>query len=470
MSRVSPSAAATNRRTFLRVAAIGSTWFLSGGLATLLQGCASPTPGNQPASEPEVTGGAAAAPSPAVEITLTASKGSSQILPGAATATWGYHGAVVQGDAGAVQTIADSYLGPILHLRRGQTVGVNLKNELDEATIIHWHGLVTPPEMDGHPQNAVGPGESYLYTFEVKNRAGTYWFHPHPHERTAYQAYRGLAGLVLITDEEEAALALPTGDYDIPLVIQDRTFDADNQLVYLDGAAGEMHGMGGMANMEQTMGFLGERILVNGRPDFVLPVSTRVYRLRLLNGSNSRIYKLAWSNGAPLNVIATDGGLLEKPLQRPYVTLSPGERIELWADFSQLPVGEVITLQSLAFTGVEAGMLMGGMQMEMAHSAVLPNGAPFDVLTVQVAHAEPESLVLPTTLAPMEQLRAEEAVNANEPRPFVLGMTGGVWTINGKSFGMDEVDESETVSFGSVEVWELINELNTASMMSGGRG
>jgi FtsP/CotA-like multicopper oxidase with cupredoxin domain len=385
---------------------VGATLLLGGGAAFLLQSCALPAQTGQDASP--TTGGGTVAFSPDVEITLTAGKRSAQILPGAATATWGYHEEVIQGDTAVVQAIPDSYLGPILRLRNGQKVRIHLKNELDEETIIHWHGLVVPPEMDGHPQDAVGPGETYVYEFEVKNRAGTYWFHPHPHGRTAYQAYMGMAGLLLVSDEEEAALALPTGAYDVPLVIQDRTFDADNQFVYLSGKLsnetdrqGMEHGAGaaeGAPSMAETMGFLGERILVNGRPDFVLPVATRSYRLRLLNGSNARIYKLAWSNGVPLTVIATDGGLLAQPVQRPYVTLAPGERIELWADFGELTIGEEVTLQSLAFTGVEAGMFMGGMRMDMEETTALPNGAPFDVLTVRVERAGDETRPSPPSL------------------------------------------------------------------------
>ena len=87
-------------------------------------------------------------------------------------------------------------------------------------------------------------------------------------------------------------------------------------------------GMGGM-NMPRMMGFLGERILINGKPNFVLPAATRAYRLRLLNGSNSRIYKLGWSDGTPMTVIATDGSLLEKPVQRDFIMLGPGERVEV---------------------------------------------------------------------------------------------------------------------------------------------
>ncbi|MFN8492132.1 MAG: multicopper oxidase domain-containing protein [Caldilineaceae bacterium] len=445
------------RRTFLKATALG---------ALLLQGCMAPTPARPtvaPAPAKASPSNQADAP---LAITLTASKGSTQILSGAATSTWSYQGEVVQGATSAVQAISGSYLGPILQFRKGQKVRINLRNALEEETIIHWHGLITPPEMDGHPQTAIAPGQNYVYEFEVKNRAGAYWFHPHPHGRTAYQAYMGLAGLILVTDEEERALALPTGAYDVPLVLQDRTFDAQNQLVY---PTGQMQGMDPGA-MQQVMGFLGDRILVNGRPDVTLPVATRVYRLRLLNGSDSRIYKLAWSNQMPLIVIATDGGLLEKPVQRRYVTLAPGERIELWADFSKLAVGEQVKLQSLAHNGVEAGMVMGGMTMQMPEMAALPNGAPFDVLTVRVERQEKETLTLPTQLAQMERLAAKAATNAAQPRPFVLSMSNGQWLLNGKAFVMEEVDESEKVAFGAFELWEFVNELKTATAAPAAQG
>ena len=130
-------------------------------------------------------------------------------------------------------TLPDSYLGPILRVRQGQRVRVHFTNELTEPTIVHWHGLLVPAEMDGHPSYAIDPGETYVYDFQVINRAGTYWFHPHPHGMTGGQVYRGLAGLFIVSDEEEAALALPPGEYDLPLVIQDRVFDDDNQMVYM---------------------------------------------------------------------------------------------------------------------------------------------------------------------------------------------------------------------------------------------
>ena len=156
--------------------------------------------------------------------------------------------------------------------------------------------------------------------------------------RTGPQAYYGLAGLFIVTDEEEQSADLPSGDYDLPLVLQDRTFDADNQLVYASG---------GM--MDNMMGFLGNQMVVNGRVDQTLSVATRPYRLRLLNGSNSRIYKLAWSDNTPITVIATDGGLLAQPVERPYVMLAPGQRLELWVDFGRYSLGSEPILQSLPF-------------------------------------------------------------------------------------------------------------------------
>lgn len=133
---------------------------------------------------------------PALEFRLTAGKQETPILPGAVTRTLGYTGSVVQGDANALIALPNSYLGPIVRVTRGQTVRVHVRNELDEPTTVHWHGLVVPAEIDGQPSNLIAAGAEETYTFEMRNRPGTYWFHPHPHGRTAEQAYMGLAGLL----------------------------------------------------------------------------------------------------------------------------------------------------------------------------------------------------------------------------------------------------------------------------------
>jgi FtsP/CotA-like multicopper oxidase with cupredoxin domain len=125
-----------------------------------------------------------------------------------------------------METLENSYLGPLLHLQRGQKIRVHFNNQIDEESIIPWHGLRVPDTADGHPRHAIHQGQSYDYEFSVLNRAGTYWYHPHPHGRTGPQTYYGLAGLLIVSDEEERALNLPAGKYDLSLVIQDRSFDA----------------------------------------------------------------------------------------------------------------------------------------------------------------------------------------------------------------------------------------------------
>ena len=426
---------------------------------------------------------------PDLHIELRATTDQAQIRPGQPTHVWRYHAKVIKGDLRTIEFL--SYL-PLLRVRRGQKVRIELINDLSELTIVHWHGLHVPAAMDGHPRHAIGRGQRYVYEFEVHNRAGTYWFHPHPHGRTGKQVYFGMAGLLIVSDDEESAAGLPDGDYDIPLIIQDRRFDNDNQLVYLsdsdssgmtgEGMMGrgmgrmmggeEMMGRGMMGDMGSRMagmmGFLGDRILVNGKPDFVLPVESRAYRLRLLNGSNTRIYKLAWSDGSPVSVIGTDGGLLEKPLTRPYVMLSPAERVELWADFGSQPIGAERTLQSLSFEGDMAmgGMMDGGMMQRMMGSMMgdLPNGAPFPILKARVERRSTANVALPRQLSTIPAPRPQDTVNFRAPKVFNITMGMMVWGINGRSFEMEGVATDETVRLDTAEIWEFRNDAETGMM------
>lgn len=377
---------------------------------------------------------------PDLAVDLTAGPTKLAIFSGTETSVWRYQASVREGNPESVQELSDSYLGPILRVKKGQRIRVRLKNDLSDPTIIHWHGLLIPEEMDGHPRYAIGPGGSYEYDFQVINRAGMYWFHPHPHQLTGPQVYYGLAGLLIVSDDEEAALSLPADEYDLPLVIQDRTFDSQNQMVYLT------NGM-----MDQMTGFLGDTILVNGAPNAVMDVKASAYRLRLMNGSNSRIYKLAWQDGTPLTVIATDGGLLEAPVTRDTITLAPAERVELWADFSGR-TGSEMRLVSLSFSGFSSsgGGMMGG-------ASSLPNGAPFDILNLKVGEKGADVSPLPTHLSTIARHRVEEAVNRNNPRSFTLAMQGMTHTINGRVFEMDAVAQDEIVRLGDLEIWEFAN-------------
>jgi suppressor of ftsI len=294
-----------------------------------------------------------------VEIEIAATVAEAPILPGKPTKVWKYEGKLLKGPDNTLAHLPGTHLGPVFFLERGQKVRFYFKNDLPEANIIHWHGLHVPQVMDGHPMYDVPAGGGYVYEFLLDNPAGTYMYHAHTHEKTGQQVYKGLAGLILISDPDEKALNLPKGEFDQPIVLQDRSFDADNQLVYTQSMR------------DRHMGFLGDEMIVNGKRHFVLPVATRPYRLRLLNGSNSRIYKLGWDDGTPLTVIGTDGHLLEKPVSKAFVMLAPGERIELWADFSGRKVGSEMVMKSLPFSGAMPGhgdgMAGGGMGGMMGH-------------------------------------------------------------------------------------------------------
>jgi FtsP/CotA-like multicopper oxidase with cupredoxin domain len=286
---------------------------------------------------------------PDVEIELSMGVANIAIFKGAKTAVWKVQGKVLKGSPHSVKNLDGTYLAPTLHLHKGQKVRIYLKNNLPTQSILHWHGLHVPSKMDGNPMYAINHGETYLYEFEILNRAGTYWYHSHAHGVTAKQVYSGMAGLFIVSDDEEQALNLPKGKYDVPIVIQDRCFTQKNQLSYSNHM------------MQRMQGFLGDQIMINGQPNYTLPVENRSYRLRLLNGSNSRIYKLAWDDGSPITVIGTDGGLIEKPEMMPYVMLAPAERRELWVDFSDKPIGTELILRSIPFDGASMHGGMGRM-------------------------------------------------------------------------------------------------------------
>ncbi len=219
-------------------------------------------------------------------------------------------------------------------------------------------------------------------------------------------------------------------------------------------------------NVQRIMGFLGEHILINGKPDFVLNAAKHAYRLRVLNGSNARIYKLGWDDGTPLTVLGTDGGLLDKPTTRNFVMLAPGERIELWADFSGRKVGDELTLQSLAFEGAEGnGMSSAGMGEMMQQGNAPALGAALTLLTVRIDRQAESPSKLPARLSKLSRLRLEDAINASAPRQFHLQMRGMNWLINGRSFVMDAVANDERVKLDTTEVWEFINDLNSGEMM-----
>ncbi|MBI2807811.1 MAG: multicopper oxidase domain-containing protein [Planctomycetes bacterium] len=324
----------------------------------------SPKPGAKKSIEPDV------------ELELTAAPDELPLFKGKKTPVWRFQGKVIKGRKDALSN-GEGYLGPTIRLNRGERVRIHFVNKLDEPSIIHWHGLVVPDSADGMPRSAIKPGERFTYDFTVKNSAGTYPYHPHPHMRTGPQVYSGLAGVMIIRDPEHDKIGLPTGEQDLCVVVQDKRVNADNRFIHAQHM------------MDQMIGVVGPTIMVNGRPDASFRIERRPYRLRLVNASNARIYKLAWSDGSPMHVIGTDGGLLagdEGPQKRPFVVLGPFERVELWEDFSSRKRGAEISLVSEKFTlkmgmggmggmkgmmpGMMMGMSLGGEKLQIARLAI----------------------------------------------------------------------------------------------------
>jgi spore coat protein A len=304
-------------------------------------------------------------------------------------------------------------------------------------TVTHLHGGVVSPGSDGPPEEGVPPGESSpLYTYPNNQRAGTLWYHDHALGITRLNVYMGLAGFYLLRDDQELALNIPRGEYEIPLAIQDRTFKPDGSLSYPD----MWHDH-----------FFGEFIVVNGKVWPFLEVNQGKYRFRLLNGSGSRAYTLSLSTGAPFWQIGTDLGLLPAPVARFEITLLPGERADVIMDFASLPAGTEVILNNSAPAPYPGDAGVG----------VIPNVMKF-IVRGQAGFTAP----LPTTLVPVP--RIPEA-RASRTRDFVLQMTPmqtncgpmNMWTING--LGWDDITEYPRAD--SIEIWRWINRSGFAHPM-----
>ena len=426
-----------DRREFLRLSAFGTAAFTARRFLEPLQPRSFIYSG--PQSTPVFL--------PNIELELAATPGQHQIVSAKPTKTWEYNAKLLKGRPGTLHQ-SESYLGPDIHLRTGDKVRVRFRNGVPETTIVHWHGLVVPELMDGHPCLVIPQGGEFIYEFEVKNRAGHYWYHPHPHDRTGPQTYRGLAGNLFVHDDEESSLRLPPGEHEISLVIQDRTFDSDHQLTYLAGP------------MDAMNGFLGDRIVVNGAPDRELKLATATYRLRFLNASNSRIYKLAWSDGRPMSLIGTDGGLLERPVTKPYLVLAPAERADVILDLGREALSSSLELRSLAFPAPQMMMGMGGRGMmggRMGAQSGLPQGSRFSVLRVRVQRTEKSPFRLPERLSQPGFLSPQAAENPKQPRVYSLSFARMRWLLNESTFEMEAAEENETFKAGSVHLVEFSN-------------
>ncbi|MDR8391437.1 multicopper oxidase family protein [Aliifodinibius sp. S!AR15-10] len=332
--------------------------------------------------------------------------------------------------------------GPIVRIKRGERFHVQFQNDIGQESIIHWHGMIVPPDMDGHPKDVISEG-SYPYEFTINQRAGTYWYHPHPHKITGPQVYRGLAGFFIVTDDEEQALNLPSGDYELPLVIQDRKIDDSGNIYYNPSTPERM-----------MTGYLGGHILVNGIPNPYHEVQPRPYRLRLLNGSNARIYNIAFRNGNSFTVIGSDGGLLPQPVESNELLLAPGERADILVDFSNGFSNNSAELISKEFSVPSNGGMMGNMSQLMGQSGP-EQGSEFPLMEFRIGNEADSSapIDLPRQLSDINFPNEEDAERTRSIELNMEMMRGH--TINGRQFEMLRVDEE--VSQGDTEIWEFIN-------------
>ncbi|RTL51760.1 MAG: oxidase [Bradyrhizobiaceae bacterium] len=362
---------------------------------------------------------------------LTMQAGTSEFLPGIATPTIGFNG---------------SYLGPTIHGRAGDQLILRVRNLLSEPATVHWHGLRIPARFDGGPHQLIEPGAVWEPSFRINQKASLCWYHSHTMGRTGEQVLRGLAGLFLIDDDESGSVGLPTeyGVDDIPLVIQDRRFQRDGRFDYP------------MSMHDTMMGYKGDVILVNGSVTPHFNILRQLTRLRVLNGSNSRIYSIGRDDGADLMIVGSDGSLLERPVSQRQLRLGPGERAELLIDAKANQSFRLMSYPDSVHAGpMGRGMMMGTMS---------DNSETFPLLELRAANFETINVSIPTKLIQVPNwLPAKSTLTRTltlDMAMMGMGMMGrsnlsGSMGINGRSMSKERIDFE--VPAGSIEIWEIRN-------------
>jgi spore coat protein A, manganese oxidase len=331
---------------------------------------------------------------------ITIREGRAEIIPGTLTPVYGYDGI---------------YPGPTIRARKGRTAVVRTTNGLPFNQNVHLHGGIVPAASDGHPMQLIAPGGSFTYTYPNTQDAATLWYHDHAHGLSARTMFYGLAGFYIVEDELEDSLELPSGDFDVPLAIQDRAFNANGSLRYTE-------------NVDE--GFVGDTIVVNGSVSPRFAVKPALYRLRLLNASNAREYRLELGGGEPMVQIGGDGGLLEAPVTRTAVPLAPAERVDVVVDFRRFRAGAQV-------------LLTNG----------LGSGATSTVMRFDVTGRSTKSGRVPSQLRPREDIPAPSTTR----RWDLMFATSGTpqWQLSGLAFDMQRIDARPKL--GTTERWLFVN-------------
>jgi FtsP/CotA-like multicopper oxidase with cupredoxin domain len=322
---------------------------------------------------------------------------------------------IIPGSTTRLLTYDGEFPGPTIAATQGRPIVVTQNNQLGAPTSVHLHGAFVPPEHDGHPVDAIPSGGARDYRYGNQQRPATLWYHSHAHHIESEQVFRGLAGFYTITDPGDFALGLPSGAQDVPLMLRDLRLDGDNQVVYVPN---DFRGRG--------------IILVNGRPQPYFAIAARKYRLRFLNGSNDRGFKLGLSNGGTFYQIASDGGFLPNNVPTTAIELFPGERVEAIVDFAGLPNGSQVVLQN------EWGEGAGARQ----------------VMRFDVVRQEPDSSRIPDN-GQLPQLPAIPPATVVRDLSLRFDAPNGVFLINGRRFDPNRVDF--TVKRDVPEIWRITN-------------
>jgi bilirubin oxidase len=367
---------------------------------------------------------------------LTIQHGTYQFFDGQITNTMGVNGNI---------------LGPTLIMNKEDEVNIEVTNNLDDTTTIHWHGMHVSAENDGGPHTYILSGETWNPSFTVMDHAGTYWYHPHLHHKTNLHVSKGIAGFIIVRDEEEAQLNLPRtyGVDDFPLAIQTKDFDENNQVI--------------------TPSNSDDVVMVNATIDASLEVPAQVVRLRLLNGTSQRVLNIGLSNNQSFYQIGSDGGLLDAPINLTRLMLAPGERAELLLDLSGMQ-GQTFHLMSYASELQDGiyGATNPGMMSMMSLSGYNPNpinGNNYNIMELNVVDQTPNPVLdIPNdlvTVTPIPESSADLTRNLTFT-PAVMGpnQLNGHFLINGVSFDMDVINY--TIPLDNIEIWSFFNQSGIA--------
>lgn len=343
-----------------------------------------------------------------------------------------------------------SYLGPTLIFTKGSAVTININNHIDDTTTVHWHGIHLPAKWDGGPHTPILPGSDWHPSFTVIDHAATYWYHPHMHMKTAIQAIKGAAGLIIVRDSLETTLHLPRryGVDDFPVIVQCQQYDTLNQAMPLGMQDSTLLVNGARANH-------GSSVYVN--------CPAQVIRMRLLNASGERVFNFGLSDNKHFRIIASDGGLLNAPVDVTRVRLAPGERAEIVIDLNDMN-GQNIYLKSYASElamGIQGGPTMpmpGGPPMDSPL-----NGIDFNIMQLRVgAQTNNAVTTIPASLTNEQRFNAALA-NTTRTIRFTADsamVMDGPFYFNDSSFDMMRIDF--VIPVNAIEKWKLVNETMVA--------